>query len=49
VLKHEEESWVTLLTCKTYNEKTGEYSSRVAVRAVLLKVELEKSSAVSER
>ncbi|MBP6176714.1 MAG: sortase, partial [Anaerolineales bacterium] len=47
VLKHEEESWITLLTCKTYNEKTGVYSGRISVRAVLLKVELEKSPASS--
>jgi LPXTG-site transpeptidase (sortase) family protein len=44
VLKHEEEAWLTLLTCKTYNEKTESYSSRIAVRAVLLKVEREKQS-----
>ncbi|MBI5946227.1 MAG: sortase [Chloroflexi bacterium] len=49
VLKHEEESWLTLLTCKTYNEKTDSYSKRLAVRAVLLKVELEKQSNTSER
>jgi LPXTG-site transpeptidase (sortase) family protein len=38
VLKHEEISWLTLITCKTYNEKTGEYESRTVVRAVLIKV-----------
>lgn len=38
VLKHEENSWLTLITCKTYNEKTGEYESRTVVRAVLIKV-----------
>ncbi|HMZ08554.1 MAG TPA: sortase, partial [Anaerolineales bacterium] len=36
VLQHEEDAWLTLLTCKTYNEDTGVYSSRIAVRAVLL-------------
>jgi LPXTG-site transpeptidase (sortase) family protein len=42
VLRHEEEPWVTLITCKTFNEKTETYSKRIAVRAVLIKVELEK-------
>ena len=39
VLKHEEYSWLTLITCDTYNEKTKDYTYRVAVRAVLVKVE----------
>jgi LPXTG-site transpeptidase (sortase) family protein len=38
VLKHEEYSWLTLITCKTYNERTGEYLQRTVVRAVLIKV-----------
>ncbi len=38
-LKHEEYPWLTLITCKTYNEKTGEYAYRTVVRAVLVKVE----------
>ena len=42
VLKHEETAWLTLITCKTYNEKTETYSNRIAVRAVLVKVDLEK-------
>jgi sortase (surface protein transpeptidase) len=37
-LKHEEYSWLTLITCKTYNERTGEYLQRTVVRAVLIKV-----------
>ena len=37
-LKHEEIPWLTLITCKSYNEKTGEYAYRTAVRAVLLEV-----------
>jgi LPXTG-site transpeptidase (sortase) family protein len=37
--KHEEKSWVTLITCKTYNESTKTYSSRIVVRAVLLRIE----------
>jgi len=38
VFKHMEETWITLVTCQDYNEKTGEYASRLAVRAVLVKV-----------
>jgi LPXTG-site transpeptidase (sortase) family protein len=38
VLKHEEHSWLTLITCKSYNERTGEYLYRSVVRAVLVKV-----------
>jgi LPXTG-site transpeptidase (sortase) family protein len=43
IFKHEEEAWLTLLTCKTYNESTGTYSSRVAVRAVLMGIAKDKS------
>jgi LPXTG-site transpeptidase (sortase) family protein len=42
IMKHETLSWVTLVTCEGYNEKSGEYSYRRVVRAVLLKVEEEK-------
>lgn len=38
VLKHEEKPWVTLITCKTYDEKSGEYLNRVVVRALLTSV-----------
>lgn len=38
VLKHEEYPWLTLITCKTYNETTREYSYRTVVRAVLVSV-----------
>ena len=38
VMKHEEKSFVTLITCDTYDEKTGAYLRRVAVRAVLVDV-----------
>jgi LPXTG-site transpeptidase (sortase) family protein len=41
VLRHEEYDWVTLITCREYNEKTRDYTYRVAVRAVLVKVEPE--------
>ncbi len=42
VLKHEDHSWITLITCQTYSEQLGEYIYRIVVRAVLIKVELEK-------
>ena len=41
VFKHEEKSWLTLVTCKEYDEKTNTYKKRVVVRAVLVKVEAE--------
>ena len=49
VLKHEEEAWITLLTCKTYNEKTHSYTNRISVRAVLLKVEKQSASPSNKR
>ncbi|HEU0291727.1 MAG TPA: sortase [Anaerolineales bacterium] len=36
--KHEEKPWLTLITCKEYDEKTNSYKKRVLVRAVLVKV-----------
>jgi LPXTG-site transpeptidase (sortase) family protein len=36
VIKHEEKSYLTLITCDSYDEKTGTYLRRVAVRAVLV-------------
>lgn len=38
ILKHEEKAYLTLITCDTYNEKTGKYLRRIAVRAVLVDV-----------
>lgn len=38
VLRHEEKPWLTLVTCDTYDEKSGAYLLRVAVRAVLVDV-----------
>jgi LPXTG-site transpeptidase (sortase) family protein len=38
VLKHEEYPWLTLITCKSYSEKTGEYLYRTVMRAVLTKI-----------
>jgi len=36
--KHEEKSWVTLITCKEYNETTDTYKKRIVVQAVLVEV-----------
>jgi LPXTG-site transpeptidase (sortase) family protein len=38
VVKHEEKSYLTLITCDSYDEKTGTYLRRVAVRALLVDV-----------
>ena len=38
LLKHEERSWITLVTCKGYNEASGTYLYRTLVRAVLVSV-----------
>ena len=40
VMKHEDKSFLTLITCETYDEKTGSYLHRVAVRAILIDVRL---------
>lgn len=40
VMRHEDKSYLTLITCDTYDEKTGTYLRRVAVRAVLVDVRL---------
>jgi LPXTG-site transpeptidase (sortase) family protein len=39
VFRHEELPWVTLVTCHKYDAKTGTYLQRIAVRAVLVRVE----------
>ncbi len=49
VLKHEEDAWLTLITCKDYNEGNDTYSSRIAVRAVLVKSEADSSQFESGR
>jgi LPXTG-site transpeptidase (sortase) family protein len=36
--RHEEKAWLTLVTCKEYDEKTNSYRKRVVVRAVLVSV-----------
>ena len=38
LLKHKDRPWVTLVTCRGYDEASGEYLSRVLVRAVLVEV-----------
>ncbi|NJC95908.1 MAG: sortase [Anaerolineae bacterium] len=38
VLKHEDKPYITLITCDTYDEASGMYLLRVAVRAVLVDV-----------
>lgn len=38
-LKHEILPWVTLITCKDYDEKTDTYQKRVVVRAVQVRIE----------
>jgi len=38
VIKHEEKSFLTLITCDTYDEQSGKYLRRVIVRAVLVDV-----------
>ncbi len=42
VFKHEERSWITLLTCEDYKELSKTYSHRRVVRAVLVSVTEEK-------
>jgi LPXTG-site transpeptidase (sortase) family protein len=42
VFKHEENSWITLITCEDYKELSKTYSHRRIVRAVLVSVTKEK-------
>jgi sortase (surface protein transpeptidase) len=42
VMKHEEKPWLTLITCKDYDEKSKTYKNRTVVRAALVKVEWDK-------
>ena len=44
VMEHEEDAWLTLITCKNYNEATDTYANRIAVRAVLVKVQSDTSA-----
>jgi len=47
-LRHEELSWLTLITCEGYLEETDSYQGRVAVRAVLVSVEADEGAAPDE-
>ncbi|HLO16167.1 MAG TPA: class F sortase [Anaerolineales bacterium] len=38
VMKHEDKSFLTLITCDTYDEKTGTYLHRVVIGAALVDV-----------
>ena len=38
VIKHEEFSWLTLITCRGYDEASNSYKYRVVVRAVLTEI-----------
>jgi LPXTG-site transpeptidase (sortase) family protein len=38
VMKHEEKSYLTLITCDTYDAQTGQYLHRVAIGAKLVDV-----------
>jgi LPXTG-site transpeptidase (sortase) family protein len=42
LMKHEEKPWLTLVTCKDYDEKTNTYINRVVVRALLVEVQWDK-------
>jgi len=49
VFRHEEQPWVTLITCSGFDEEQGTYRWRVAVRAVLISVEDEPRRAEGAR
>jgi len=38
-LAHKDESWITLLTCKSYNPESDNYKQRTVVQGILVKVE----------
>jgi LPXTG-site transpeptidase (sortase) family protein len=42
VLKHEEQAWLSLVTCKGYNAMEDVYRYRIAIQAVLMNVEAER-------
>jgi LPXTG-site transpeptidase (sortase) family protein len=43
IFNHEERPWLTLVTCKEYDQTIKGYLKRVVVRAVSIKVESESS------
>ena len=44
LIKHEELPWLTLVTCRGYDEASNSYAYRVVVRAVLASVEVDTTS-----
>jgi len=40
-LKHEDQAWLTLITCRGYDENSDIYKYRIVTRAVLTTVEAE--------
>ncbi|HTX79119.1 MAG TPA: sortase, partial [Longilinea sp.] len=38
ILKHEDQSWLTLVTCQGYDQRTNSYQKRLMVRAVLVSI-----------
>jgi LPXTG-site transpeptidase (sortase) family protein len=44
VMKHEEKPWLTLVTCRDYDEKTDTYLTRTVVRAALIGVDSEDTA-----
>ena len=42
ILRHEDKSWLTLVTCADYNEKAGTYLNRLVVKAVLVQSQPER-------
>ena len=38
LFQHEKDSWLSLVTCENFNEKTGTFTSRRLVRAVLISI-----------
>jgi len=41
-LRHEDQAWLTLITCRGYEESSDSYKYRIVTRAVLTKVEAER-------
>ena len=39
IFSHENRPWITLVTCKDYDQTSGTYQHRVVVKAVLVKIE----------
>ncbi|HET7010149.1 MAG TPA: sortase [Anaerolineales bacterium] len=48
VFRHEEISWLTLVTCHGYDEREQTYRWRIAVRAVLVRMDTQPSSTLSD-